>query len=329
MPFTILVTVPKLATAGVERLSAAGCRTLYVSRGGGEPELVRLLRDEPVDAVISRTLPLGGAAIRACPTLKVISRHGVGYNNVDLEAATERRIPVLIAPATNGQSVAELAIGLLLAVARAIPAQDAAIRRGVWNRSGSGLQLSGRVFGLIGLGGIGRAVARAAQGLGMQVMAFDQFQAPGSAPVGVTLAASLDELLGRVDVLSLHCPLTPQTRGIIGQEQLARLRRGSIVINTARGGLIDEAALAEAIQCGRLAGAGLDTFADEPLPSASPLRHLPGVVMTPHMGGSTDAALGATAAAAVDHALQVLRGEPVDPALCVNPTTLPDRRPTP
>ena len=251
MSFTILVTAPKLAAAGVDRLAAAGCRTLYVSKQGGEAELARLLRDEPVDGVISRTLPLSKAAIESCGTLRVISRHGVGYNNVDVAAATARGIPVLIAPATNGQSVAELTIGLLLAVARAIPAHDAAIRQGNWDRSGSGLQLAGRTLGLVGFGGIGRAVARAALGLGMRVVAFDEYLRSGSGVPEVEMAASLDELLGRVDVLSLHCPLTPETRGMIGRSQLARLRQGAIVVNTARGELIDEAALAEALRDGR------------------------------------------------------------------------------
>ena len=325
MSFTILVTAPKLATAGVARLEAAGCRTLYVSKQGGEAELARLLRDEPVDGVVSRTLRLSKAAIESCPTLRVISRHGVGFNNVDVAAATARGIPVLIAPATNGQSVAELTMGLLLAVARSIPAHDVAIRQGNWDRSGSGLQLAGRTLGLVGVGGIGRAVARAALGLGMRVVAFDEYMRPDSAMLEVELAASLDDLLGSVDVLSLHCPLTPETRGLIGPAQLARLRRGAIVVNTARGGLIDEAALAESLQSGQLAGAGLDTFADEP-PLHSPLLSLRNVVMTPHMGGSTDAALAATAITAVEHALKVLRGEPVDPEVCVNPSILPPRR---
>jgi D-3-phosphoglycerate dehydrogenase len=180
-------------------------------------------------------------------------------------------------------------------------------------------------LGLVGFGGIGGAVARAALGLGMRVVAFDEYLCSGSGVPEVELVASLDDLLGRADVLSLHCPLTPETRGMIGRSQLARLKPGSIVVNTARGELVDEMALAEALRDGHLAGAGLDTFAEEPLPASSPLAGLPNVVMTPHMGGSTDAALAATAATAVEHALKVLRGEPVDPVVCVNPTVLPAR----
>ena len=182
MSFTILVTAPKLVTAGVDRLDAAGCRTLYVSKQGGEAELVRLLRLGTSQSMgsSSRILPLSKAAIESCGTLRVISRHGVGYNNVDVAAATAHGIPVLIAPATNGQSVAELTIGLLLAVARSIPAHDGAIRQRNWDRSGSGLQLGGRTLGVVGFGGMGRAVCRAALGLGMRVVAFDEYMRPDS-----------------------------------------------------------------------------------------------------------------------------------------------------
>ncbi|MCK8786066.1 phosphoglycerate dehydrogenase [Roseomonas sp. NAR14] len=318
---TVLVTVPRLASAGLALLRAAGCEVVFTSREGGVAEMLRHLRELPVAAVISRTLPFREEAFAACPTLRVVSRHGVGYDSVDVAAATRRGIPVLIAPAANGQSVAELAVGLMLAAARGIPRQDAAIRAGQWDRAGSGLQLSGRTLGLVGFGGIGRAVARAALGLGMTVLAFDPMARPDPA-LPVELVADLDTLLRRSHVVSLHCPLDARTRGLIGAAQLALMPPGGLLINTARGGLVDEAALLAALESGRLAGAGLDTFAAEPPAAGNGLRAHPAVVMTPHMGGSTDAALDATASAAARHALAVLRGEPVDPAVCVNPITL-------
>jgi D-3-phosphoglycerate dehydrogenase len=318
---TVLVTVPSLADAGLERLRSAGCRTIFVSKEGGVPEMLALLAAEPVDAVISRTLPFGAAAIAAASKLKVISRHGVGYDNVDVPAATKRGIPVLIAPATNGTSVAELAIGLMLAAARALPRQDQQIRSGVWNRSHVGLQMSGRTIGLVGLGNIGRTVARIAAGLGMHVIAYDPF-ARNASTEAVELVESLDALLERSHVVSLHCPLTEENRNLIGVAQLARLPSGAILINTARGGLVDEIALADALRGGKLTGAGVDAFTSEPLPKGHPFFDLPNLIMTPHHGGSTDAALESTALTAAEHAIAILNGTPIDPAVCVNPSAL-------
>ncbi|NVO16274.1 MAG: hydroxyacid dehydrogenase [Rhodoplanes sp.] len=326
MPTTILVTVPALAPAGLEVLQAEGCHVILTSKGGGVPEVLRHLARESVDGVISRTLPFGAEAFAAAgPSLKVVSRHGVGFDNVDVAAATARGIPVLIAPAGNGQSVAELAIGLMLAAARRITVQNAAIRAGTWDRSGNGLQLSGRTLGLVGFGGIGKAVARGALGLGMRVIAFDPVARPEPG-LAVEMVEDLATLLPRSNFLSLHVPLTAQTRGLIGAAELAALPRGAVVVNTARGGLVDEAALVAALASSHLSGAGLDTFATEPLPPTHPLCTRPDVVMTAHMGGSTDAALDATARTAALHALAIIHGRPVDRAVCVNPETLKDVR---
>lgn len=325
LTFTILVTAPSLAPAGRAELDAAGCRTIFVPTTLTADDLAALLRTEPVDAIISRTRPLTADMIGGCPCLKVISRHGVGYDIVDLPTATRRGIPVLVTPATNGQSVAEMAIGLMLAVARDIPGQNAAIRRGEWSRTAQGRQLSGLTLGIVGFGGIGRVVAAVAAALGMTVVAFDPVKPPAAAP-GLTVAPSLNDLLCQTDVLSLHCPLTPENRHLIGAPELALLRPGALLINTARGGLVDERALAEALATGRIAGAGLDTLESEPPLPDHPLRRFPTVVMTPHAGGSTGAALDATAAAAARHALLVLRGDIVPPAICVNPSVLPEEK---
>lgn len=321
MNATILVTAPALAPAGLKILEEENCRVVLTSKAGGLAEMLGHLAREPIDGVISRTLPFGADAFAACRGLKVVSRHGVGFDNVDVEAATARGIPVLIAPAANGQSVAELTIGLMLAAARRIPVQDAGIRAGRWDRSGNGLQLSGRILGLVGFGAIGKAVARAAIGLGMTVLAFDPV-ARSEPGLDVTMVESLPALLARSQVLSLHVPLTPHTRGMIGARELALLPPGALLVNTSRGGLVDEAALAAALAAGHLFGAGLDTFGEEPLPPTHPLCARPDVVMTAHMGGSTDAALDATARLAAVHALAVIKGRPVDRAVCVNPETL-------
>jgi D-3-phosphoglycerate dehydrogenase len=320
---TILITVPTLAPAGLERLRSSGCKTIFISKAGGVPEMLERLKAERVDAVVLRQLPFDAEAIAAASCLKVISRHGVGFDGVDVAAATQRGIPVLIAPAANAVSVAELTIALMLAASRAIPRHDAAVRSGAWERSHVGLQMSGRTLGLVGIGAIGRIVARTAVALGMRVVAYDPYarMAPGETSA-VELVDSLDALLQRSNVVSLHCPLTDKTRNLIGAAQLARMPKGGVLVNAARGPLVDDVALAAALRSGQLAAAGLDTMPKEPLPEGHPFRDLTNLVMTPHMGGSTDAALDSVSVIAVDHAMAVLNGSPVNSAVCVNPSVL-------
>ena len=322
MPRTILVTASTLAPAGVRRLADAGCRVIYLPAGGGSAELEQIMAAEAIDAVISRTVNLTARAIEACPTLKVVSRHGVGVTNVDVEACTRRGIPIYVTPGANAQSVAELAVGLMIAAARQIAWLDREIRAGRWSRAQDGIELCGRTIGLVGFGQIGQRVARVCLALGMKVVAFD----PGFAGItrarDVEIVASLDEMLPRSEVLSLHVPLTARTRSMIGAPQLALMPHHAILINTARGEVVDEAALIAALQTGQLAAAGLDTMAQEPLPVGSALAALPNVILTPHVGGSTPAALDNMAADAAIHAIGFLDGIPADPSTCVNADVL-------
>ena len=323
MGLKVLMTAKTLAAPGLALLEQAGCSVSFL-KDGTDAELAESLRSTPFDAVISRTLALPANMIDAAPALRVISRHGVGYNNVDLESATRRGVPVLVADGANGQSVAELSVGLALAVARRITTQDASIRARQWDRSASGLQFSGKTAGIVAFGAIGRRVAEILQAMGMQIVVFDPHA--GDRPVpGVIWAETLAELLESSDLVSLHCPLTPETRNMIGAPELGRMKQGAILINTARGGLIDEDALAEAVRSGHLAGAGLDTFADEPLAIDHPFLTLPQIVMTPHMGGSTDAALDGVAISAARNVLDVLIDGKVDRRLLVNPAVLEHR----
>lgn len=323
MGLKVLMTAKTLAAPGVTLLEQAGCTVSFLM-DGTEAELAENLRATPYDAIISRTLALPADMIDAAPALRVISRHGVGYNNVDLESATRRGVPVLIADGANGRSVAELAVGLALSVARKITMQDAAIRARKWDRSAAGLQFAGKTAGIVAFGAIGRRVAEILQAMDMRIIAFDPHARDRSYP-GVAWAETLDELLQESDLVSLHCPLTPETQNMIAAPQLARMKPGAILINTARGGLIDEQALAEAVLSGHLAGAGLDTFCDEPLPASHPFMALPQVVMTPHMGGSTDAALDGIAISAARNVLDVLIDGKVDRRLLVNPAVLEHR----
>lgn len=323
MPFTVLVTAPRLAAAGADLLAAAGARVLYLPEPGGADEVARMLAAEPVDGLISRTVDLTAQAIAGCPTLKVISKHGVGVSNIDVEAASARGIPVYVTPGANAQSVAEMTLGLMFAAARRIGWMDRELHAGRWSRAQDGIELHGRTLGLLGFGQVGQRVALAAQAIGMQVVAFDPALAGGASPVaGVRLVESAEALLPLSQVLSLHVPLNRHTRGLLGAAQLARLPRGAILINTARGEVVDEAALVAALQSGQLYAAGLDTMAVEPLPADSPLAALPNVVLTPHVGGSTPAALAGMAAGAARNVLGWLQGTPVDAAACVNPQVL-------
>ncbi len=322
MPYTIFISAPRLAPTGLALLQAQGCTVHFLPETGDAEAVETLLAAEPVDAVISRTVELSAAAIRVCPTLKVISKHGVGVSNIDVAAATERGIPVYVTPGANAASVAELTVGLMLAAARRIALLDRELRAGRWSRSQDGAQLGGRRLGLLGFGQVGQRVARIAQALGMEVHAHDP-QLTGASPVpGVQLHTSLSSLLPLSDVLSLHIPLTPRTRGLIDARALQALPPGALLVNTARGEVVDEGALIEGLRAGRLAGAGLDTMAEEPLPAGHPLTLLPTVVLTPHVGGSTAAALAAMAEGAARNVLGFLQGQWPDPRSCVNPQVL-------
>lgn len=228
--------------------------------------------------------------IAAAPGLKVIARAGIGLDNVDVAAATEAGVMVVNAPTSNITSVAELAIGLMLATARNIAAASAALKGGTWAKAKyGGFELDGKTVGIIGLGRIGSLVAARLRAFGVELIAYDPFAAAEhAAALGVRLAP-LDDVLAASDYLTVHLPKTPETTGIIGAEALAKVKRGVRIINTSRGGLVDEAALAEALADGRVAAAGLDVFAVEPC-TDSPLFAFDQVVVTPHLGASTEEA---------------------------------------
>ena len=319
MSYTVLVTEPSLAPAGVRVLEDAGCHVLYLPRENAAATQVEVLRREPVDAIIARGLPITGEAIRACNTLRVVSRHGVGYNHVDVAAATKAGVAVLITTGANAQSVAELATGFMIAIARGFFVNDARIRAGGWSGPANSIQLSGRTLGVVGIGAVGQKVANLGRAIGMRVVAFDPYVDAEKVFPGIIQAHSLDDLLEQADVLTLHCPLTDETERLIDAAALARLRRGSILINTARGPVVDEAALVSALESGHLAGAGLDTFQEEPLPPGQLIAKAPNVIVTPHIGGATAASLAAVSEMAATNALRLLRGDGVAPGICVNP----------
>jgi D-3-phosphoglycerate dehydrogenase len=242
------------------------------------------------DAIVGRSATrISGELLRRGERLKVVGRAGVGVDNIDIPAATELGIAVINAPGGNTVSVAELAMGVMISLARHIHEAALSMREGRWDRSRlGGDELRGRTLAIVGLGRIGGELARRARAFGMTVVAFDPYVTPARfEELSVERAQTLQAALERADVLSVHVPLTPETRGMIGAAELGRLGRHALVLNLARGGIVDEAALADALAHGRIAGAGLDVFAAEPLPADSPLRTLPNVLLTPHLGAST------------------------------------------
>ncbi len=241
------------------------------------------------DALLVRSATkVTDAVMAAAPRLKVIGRPGAGVDNIDTEAAARRGIVVLSTPGANAEATAEHTIALLFALARHVPQAFASLQAGRWERAQwTGVQLAGKTLGLLGCGRVGRAVAGRARGLKMSVLAHDPAADPRHLEACGALAVPFDALLAGSDVLSVHVPLTPETRGLLGREALSRMRPGALLLNCARGGIVDEAALAEALRAGRLAGAALDVFAQEPPPAGHPLLALPNVVATPHLGAAT------------------------------------------
>jgi D-3-phosphoglycerate dehydrogenase len=300
----ILVAEP-IAPEGVALLRAH--HDVDERPGLGRDELCALLPG--YDALVVRSqVQVDAPVIAAATRLQVIGRAGVGVDNVDLEAATRAGITVVNAPTGNTIAAAEHTLALLYGVARKIAAADASVRRGEWERARfTGLELRGRTLGIVGLGKIGQAIAVRAGAMEMTVLAADPFvTAEQAAHHGVDLV-SLDVLLDRSDVVSVHVPLTRATRGMIGRPQLSRMKAGAILLNVARGGVVDESALAEALEDGRIAGAGIDVFEQEP-PTGSPLLDAPNTLLTPHLGASTAEAQVAVAEEVADQVLDVLAG---------------------
>ncbi len=266
--------------------------------------------------VRSRTRVDSRMLMEEAPRLRVIGRAGVGVDNIDVATATRRGIPVVNAPAAATASVAELTMGLLVAVARDFGSQIPAVKAGEWKKAGNGMELSGRTLGFVGYGRIAREVAVRAKAFGMKVQAHDPFltESPDGTPL-----LPLDRLLATSDVVSLHANLTPENRHLINATTLARMRKGAILLNVARGALVDEEALLAALESGHLAGAGLDVFEDEP-PRRAPLLAHPKVGPLPHIGASTREAQRRAGLVTVEEMAKVLQGR--TPQFCVNPEVL-------
>jgi len=288
------VTAPKVLIAdaisqrGVDELSRGDALDVTIKTGLSDRELVELIPQFAGLVVRSQT-KVTADILNAGARLRVVGRAGVGVDNVDVETATRRGIVVLNAPGGNTVSTAEHAFSLLLAVARKIPQADANVRSKNWDKKHfEGVELYNKTLGIIGMGRIGSELSRRAIAFGMRVVAYDPYlSATRARSLQVELVDELDDLFASADFISLHTPLTAETRHLLDAARLRKTKHGVRIINCARGGLIDEAALAQALQDGYIAGAALDVFEMEPLPANSPLRGAPNLVLTPHLGAST------------------------------------------
>ena len=304
----VLVTPRSVTSSGhpaLEKLRATGHEVVFCSPGRQptEEELVGLLPGcvgylAGVEKVSARTLEAAGE-------LKVISRNGTGVDNIDLEAAKRRNIRICRAEGANARGVAELTVGLLLGLARSIPASDRDVKNGQWQRR-KGTELAGKTLGLVGCGKVGREVARMALGIGMDVLAYDVQPDAGFRPGPGFRLGSLDEVVEQADFLSLHCPPPADGTPLIDRQRLQRMKRGVYLVNTARHDLVDVAALARRLESGHVAGAALDVFDTEP-PTDDALACDDHVIATPHLGGFTAESVDRAVQAAVDNLLEALR----------------------
>ncbi|MGO8996352.1 MAG: phosphoglycerate dehydrogenase [Polyangiaceae bacterium] len=296
-----------LSEAGLALLAKHADLTVDYSPGLKEDQLVAKIVD--ADALVIRSgSKVTKKVLEAATKLRVVGRAGIGVDNVDVEAASKRGIVVMNTPTGNAVTTAEHAIALLMSLARKIPQATASMKSGKWEKSKfQGRELAGKTLGVLGLGTIGRIVADRAKGLRMNVIAFDPvLSAERAAQLGVELV-SVDQLFRRADAITAHTPLTHETRGIVNDDAIAKMKKGVLLVNCSRGGVYDEAALARGLESGKLGGVALDVFVEEPVPVEHPLLKLDGVILTPHLGASTEEAQERVALEIVEQVIDYLK----------------------
>jgi D-3-phosphoglycerate dehydrogenase len=306
--FNVVMTSPELAAPAVAVLEAVGCAIHYLPPFPSGAAVAALAAQVQADAILSRQGQITAAAIAASPRLRIVARHGVGVDEVDLAAAAAHGVIVTNAPGSNSRAVAEHTLAMILALVKDLKPFDAAVAGGAWRGAGTvSRDVAGLRLGLVGCGAIGREVARLATAFCMAAASFDP-ALPPEGVAGIARRESVLDLAAGSDVLSVHCPLTPATRGLVDSEVLAAMPKGGFVVNTARGGVVSEAALLDALERGHLAGAALDVFTVEPPPADDPLRRHPRVLATPHIAGVTPGSMVNMGVAAAECIAAVLTG---------------------
>jgi D-3-phosphoglycerate dehydrogenase len=299
----LIVTGADLAQPALDLLK--GLKVIYAGKAPTEDDMVGLCKKHDPVAIIVRYGAVGAKVMDAAPSLRVISKHGSGLDTIDKDAAQARGIEVTAAVGANAAAVAEQAMALLLACAKSVVSLNARMHAGHWDKAAhKSIELNGRSIGLIGLGAIGQRFARMCDAMGMKVLGFDPFAK--NLPDFIQ-AVDLDTIWQESDAISLHCPLTPDNRGMVNVQTLALCKYGVIVVNTARGGLVNEADLLAAVQSRQVFAAGLDSFAVEPMTVPHPFRNEPSILLSPHIGGVTADAYIQMGVAAAKNVIQVLK----------------------
>lgn len=307
----VIVTPRSLSVGGhplLEKIRGAGFEIVFPSPGAQPTEAQLLAAIPGAVGYLAGVERIGAAVLGKAARLRVISRNGTGVDNIDLETAQAMGIAIRRAEGANARGVAELAFGHLLAALRAIPASDASLKAGGWNRR-KGRELEGKTLGIVGCGKIGKLVARFALAFDMEVLGYDPYPDAKFKPSERFSFASLDELVAKADFLSLHCPPAQDGRPVLGEAQIATMKRGAVVVNTARQGLVDETAMLAALGSGRVATYTLDAFDSEP-PDDRTIIASPNVIATPHIGGFTEESVDRATEAAVDNLLDSLGQAP-------------------
>ena len=308
--YNVLVTARsfgKEVPEPMERLLKEGLHILEWREGSGHEISELIGKIGQADAWIVGSYPIQAALLENAQRLQIIAKHGVGIDNIDVPAATKRGILVAIAPGSNDQAVADLTIGLLLSLVRSIPQANASVKSGRWERF-QGFGLTGKTIGIIGLGHIGLNVAKRTKGFDMEILGCDPYWPEERAREIDIVRADFETLIGKSDVITLHVPLTPETEELIGEHQIALMKKGVWIVNTSRGKIIDEKAMYQALASGKVAGYATDVFEIEP-PKGNPLLDLTNVVATPHIGSYTKDALRMLGDSVVDTILKLFHGE--------------------
>ncbi len=309
LPARVLITARSVAGSmpALALMREAGIEVIVDTAPVPFDEAWLVARVADVDALVVALEPVGARVFEAAPRLKLIARPGVGYDSIDLEAAARHGVVVSLALGTNDQSVADFTFALLLEATRGVSASSRSVAAGGWDRF-TGTEIWNKTMAVVGLGRIGQGVARRARGFGMRVLAVSRHPDPAFVQQHQIEVVTLDQALHEADVVSLNLPLTPATANLIGAAALAKMKPGAYLINTARGGLVDEAALADAVRSGRLAGAAVDVLREQGAGSRSPLIGVPGIVVTPHMGAFTREATARVAMSVARDVVAVLGG---------------------
>lgn len=318
-PISVLVIGGSLSPAAEEAAAARGLTLTTCAAYPDAPTLAAAARDAGAEALVLRLGRVPRDAIERMPGVRIIAKHGVGVDGIDLDAAAAHAIPVVVAGGANAQSVAEQGLALLLGVLRSTAWLDRRMRAGHWDKATyAGGEIAGKAVGLIGLGAIGRAFLALLQPFGVTARVYDPYLPDDLLPASAERVRDVGALLAASDIVSLHCPLTAENRGLIDAAAIARMRPGAVIVNTARGELIDEDALVAALRDGRLGGAGLDTFAQEPIAADHPLLALDTVVVSPHVGASTREARARVGVRCVEQIADYLERGALDPRNHVN-----------